>query len=78
MSSAGGSEGTTARRTRSVGTKLTADEYARLEALAAQRGLTPGEWVREILLAAFDRPQPEATATEQALRGAGPCHTVCV
>ena len=34
MSSAGGSEGAAARRTRSVGTKLTADEYARLEALA--------------------------------------------
>ena len=65
MSSPGGSEGT--RRTRSVGTKLTAEEYARLESLAAQRGLTPGEWVREILLAAFGRPQPEATATEQAL-----------
>ena len=65
MSSPGGSEGT--RRTRSVGTKLTAEEYARLESLAAQRGLTPGEWVREILLAAFGRPQPEAMATEQAL-----------
>ena len=52
------------RRTRSVGTKLTEQEYARVEAIAAERGLTPGEWVREILLAAFDRPQPEATAAE--------------
>lgn len=32
-----------ARRTRSVGTKLTEEEYAKLEALAAQRGVTPGE-----------------------------------
>jgi hypothetical protein len=55
------------RRTRSVGTKLTADEYARLESFATQRGLTPGEWVREIVLAAFEKPQPEATPTEQAL-----------
>lgn len=56
-----------AARTRSVGTKLTDEEYARLEALATQRGLRPGEWVREIVLAAFEKPQPEATATEQAV-----------
>jgi hypothetical protein len=56
-----------ARRTRSVGTKLTEEEYAKLEALAVQRGVTPGEWVREIVLAAFEKPQPEATPTEQAL-----------
>jgi hypothetical protein len=56
-----------ARRTRSVGTKLTEEEHAKLEALAAQRGVTPGEWVREIVLAAFDKPQPEATPTEQTL-----------
>jgi hypothetical protein len=34
-------------RTRSVGTKLTEDEYAKLEPLAAARGLTVGEWVRQ-------------------------------
>jgi len=62
-----GNNGAASRRTRSVGTKLTEDEYARLESFAAQHGLTPGEWVREIVLAAFGRPQPEATATEQAL-----------
>lgn len=30
-------------RTRSVGTKLSEEEYARLEALATGRGLTVGE-----------------------------------
>ena len=37
-------------RTRSVGTKLTEEEYRQLESLAANRGLTVGEWVREVLL----------------------------
>jgi len=37
-------------RTRSVGTKLNEEEYARLEALAARRGLRVGERVREIVL----------------------------
>jgi hypothetical protein len=31
------------RRTRSVGTKLTEEEYAKLEALAAQQGVTSTE-----------------------------------
>ena len=42
-------------RTKSVGTKVTADEYARLEALAGARSL--GEWIREVLLRAA-RPDP--------------------
>ena len=37
-------------RIRSVGTKLTEEQYARLEAAAAKRGLTVGEWCREELL----------------------------
>ena len=37
-------------RTRSAGTKLTEEEYGRLEAAAAKRGLTVGEWCREELL----------------------------
>ncbi|MGA2883311.1 MAG: hypothetical protein ABSG13_30565 [Bryobacteraceae bacterium] len=56
-----------ARRTRSVGTKLTEEEYAKLEALAAQRGVTPGECVRDLVLGAFGESKPEATLTEQAL-----------
>ncbi len=53
-------------RTRSVGTKLSEEEYARLEALAAPRGLTVGEWVREVVLKAGE-PRPEATPAEQTL-----------
>ncbi len=56
-----------ARRTRSVGTKLSEEEYARLEGLAAARGVTPGEFVRELVLNAFGDEQPEATAAEQAV-----------
>ena len=35
-------------RTKSLGTKVTPEECARLEALAAARGLTMSEWVREV------------------------------
>ena len=37
-------------RTRSAGAKVTDDEYLQLEALAQARGLTLGEWCRDILL----------------------------
>jgi hypothetical protein len=50
-----------------VGTKLTEEEYARLEASAATRGLTVGEWRREALLQASGQPAALATATEQTL-----------
>jgi hypothetical protein len=39
-----------AARTPSVGTKLTEEQYGRLESLAAKHGLTLGEWLREDLL----------------------------
>ena len=38
-------------RTRSAGAKVTEQEYAQLEALAQTRGLTLGEWCRDVLLA---------------------------
>jgi hypothetical protein len=38
-------------RTRSAGAKVTDAEYAQLEALAQARGLTLGEWCRQVLLA---------------------------
>jgi len=38
-------------RTRSAGAKITDEEYAHLEALAQARGLTLGEWCRDVLLA---------------------------
>ncbi len=49
----------TERRTRTVGTKLSEEEYARLEALAASRGLSPGEWVRDLILTAFNKPESQ-------------------
>ena len=41
-----------AARTRSVGTKLTEEEFARLESLAAASGQSVSEWARSALLAA--------------------------
>ena len=49
-------------RTRSVGTKLTEEEYARLEAAAARCGRTVGEWCREELLHAAVERNSAATA----------------
>jgi hypothetical protein len=48
----------TAARTRSVGTKLTEEEFARLESLAAASGQSVSEWARSALLAATT---PEST-----------------
>src|SRR5277367_672616 len=39
-----------ASRTKSVGTKVTEAEYARLEACACQEGLSISEWCRNVLL----------------------------
>jgi hypothetical protein len=47
-----------AARTRSVGTKLTEDEIARLESLAAESGQSVSEWARSALLEATT-PTPE-------------------
>jgi hypothetical protein len=38
-------------RTKSIGTKVSDDEYAQMEAQAAARELTLSEWCREVLLA---------------------------
>ena len=68
-----GSSQTSVRRTRSVGTKLSDEEYAQLESLAATQGVTPGECVRELVLAAFGKPvapgkpAAEATLAEQTV-----------
>ena len=40
----------TALRNRSIGTKVSEEEYAALEKLAGSRGLTLGEWFREVVL----------------------------
>jgi hypothetical protein len=38
-------------RNKSIGTKVSDEEYAQLEKLAEARGLTLGEWLRELVLA---------------------------
>jgi hypothetical protein len=40
-----------ALRNRSIGTKVSEEEFARLEKLAEERGLTLSEWLRELALA---------------------------
>ena len=49
-------------RGRSLGTKLSEAEYAQCEKSAARRGLTTGEWCRQVLLEAAAGPAqaPEA------------------
>jgi hypothetical protein len=54
-------------RTRSVGTKLSEEEYSRVETAAVRRGLTVGEWSREVLLEAAGKPAPAATPGEEIL-----------
>lgn len=53
-------------RRKSIGTKVSEEEYARLEALAGGRAL--GEWVREVLLRELDggqaRPAEEIVLAE--------------
>jgi predicted RNA-binding Zn ribbon-like protein len=44
----------TPSRTRSVGTKVSQEEYARLEACASDKQLSISEWSRQALLAAAD------------------------
>ena len=52
-------------RPRSVGTKVTQEEFDRLQGCADAKRLSLSEWCREVLLAASARPFP----TEQAILG---------
>src|ERR1035441_2515593 len=57
-------------RTRSAGAKVTDEEYTQLEALAQTRGLTVGEWCRDVLLAQLKPPVaslPEKTILAEVL-----------
>lgn len=54
-------------RTKTVSTKVTDEECAQLEALAAERGVTVSEWCRERLLEQL-KPTP-ASPTEEILLG---------
>ncbi|MGC2108436.1 MAG: hypothetical protein WA655_02900 [Candidatus Korobacteraceae bacterium] len=47
-------------RTKSIGTKVSEEEYAQLEAAARTRGLTLGEWCREVMLANANGQPPKA------------------
>src|SRR5437016_170614 len=50
------------RRTRSIGTKVTDEEYARIEALAGEQ--TISEWARAALLRAADPPTDSIVLAE--------------
>jgi predicted DNA-binding protein len=52
-------------RTKSIGTKVTEEEYARLDELAAAAGQTRAEWVRTILIEQLERRA--AKVTEEAV-----------
>ena len=57
-------------RTRSAGAKVTDEEYAQLEALAQKRGLTLGEWCRDVLLSQLKQSVaslPEETILAEVL-----------
>jgi hypothetical protein len=57
-------------RTKTVGTKVRDQEYAQLEAVASERGLTLSEWCRETLLGKVNGQEEKSAdtgATSQAL-----------
>lgn len=47
-------------RTKTLGTKVSEEEFAQLETAASERGLTLSEWCRETLLASVNGQEPEA------------------
>jgi hypothetical protein len=53
------------RRTKSIGTKVTPEEYARIQALAGEQPVS--EWVRGALLKAADPPAADATLLAEVL-----------
>ena len=53
------------RRTRSIGTKLTPEEYARIQTLAGEQPVS--EWVRGALLKAAEPPVADATLIAEVL-----------
>jgi hypothetical protein len=50
-----------ASRTKSVGTKVTESEYARLEACACEEGFSVSEWCRNVLLERSKGERPTET-----------------
>ena len=53
------------RRTESIGTKVTPEEYARIQTLAGEQPVS--EWVRGALLRAADPPAGDATLLAEVL-----------
>ena len=53
------------RRTKSIGTKVTPDEYARIQTLAGDQPVS--EWVRAALLKAADPPAADAMVLAEVL-----------
>jgi hypothetical protein len=53
------------RRTKSIGTKVTPDEYARIQTLAGDQPVS--EWVRGALLKAADPTAADATVLAEVL-----------
>jgi hypothetical protein len=57
-------------RTKTLGTKVSEEEFAQLEARASERGLTLSEWCRETLLASVNG-QGEKSAELSSASGTG-------
>lgn len=53
------------RRTKSIGTKVTPEEYARIQTLAGEQPVS--EWVRAALLNAVQPPAADATVLAEVL-----------
>ena len=51
------------RRTRSIGTKVSGEEYAQLERAAQTEGKTLGEWCRGVMLSSANGRPPKAIET---------------
>jgi hypothetical protein len=59
-------------RTKTLGTKVSEEEFAQLEAAASERGLTLSEWCREMLLASVNGQEEKSADSgraDQALMG---------
>ena len=53
-------------RTKTLGTKVSEEEFAQLEAAASERGLTLSEWCRETLLASVNGQEEKSADSGRA------------
>lgn len=58
-------------RTKTLGTKVSEEEFAQLEAAASERGLTLSEWCREMLLASVNGQEEKSAADLSSASGTG-------